>query len=77
MKNPLQAIGHYFTNDTNPKADDGRDQWQSRTSYVGPNSEHILETHTLTRQLSGIADTRLHGWCGRLRQSTAISFSSF
>lgn len=34
MKNLLKAVGYYFINDTNPKSDDGRDQWQSRTSYI-------------------------------------------
>ena len=34
MKNPLKAIRNHFAHDANKKSDDGRDQWQSRTSYV-------------------------------------------
>ena len=34
MKNLLKAAGRYFTKDSDNKDEDGRDQWQSRTSYV-------------------------------------------
>lgn len=34
MKNPLKSIRNHFARDNNKKSDDGRDQWQSRTSYV-------------------------------------------